>query len=328
MLNRILSASRRGLSTVALVLFGVLLGTAVGEGALRVAGFSYQALPTVQFGWPNPTEMVDLYVPDRDLLWVPREYAARLAKAQRHRPDIVFLGDSCTQFGTYTGRTLARLRKTDPNHSTGFNAGVGGWSSVQGLAQLRRDILPLRPQVITLYFGWNDHWVALGAPDNKARPGAISWWLSQHSRVYQLLIKLRLATSIKVDPNRPNRVDLETYKANLREMVGLSRRAGARVVLITAPSNHRPGHEPAALAERHLRRLDELVPLHRSYVEATRGVARETGVTLCEAARAFARDEKERDHYFKKDGIHLTKAGDTLLASLLSTSILEALGTR
>lgn len=319
---------RRAFPTTILVLCGLLAGLAIGEAGLRIAGFTYQVVPTVQFGWPEPQEMLEIYAPDRDLFWVPRDYSRLLAEARHDPPAIVFLGDSCTEFGTYAERTLARLRKLNSGLSTGLKMGVGGWSSVQGLAQLRRDVLPLRPRVITVYFGWNDHWVALGAPDTEARPGALSWWLSQHSRLFQLLLKVRLAARIRVDQERPNRVDLETYKANLRQMVSLSRGAGIRSVLITAPSNHQPGHEPTSLGERHLRRPEDLIPQHRAYVDATREVARETGAALCDAAESFGHASAEqRNGYFKKDGIHLTKGGDRFLAELLSGSIMKVLTT-
>lgn len=303
-----------------------MLAAALGEGTLRIARFKYRTFPAVQFGWPQPERMAELYVPDRDLFWVPRGYRRLLAQAQREPPAIAFLGDSCTQFGTYPERTLTRLAEVSPALSKGIKLGVGGWSSVQGLAQLRRDVLPLRPRVATFYFGWNDHWVALGPADEAARPGALTWWLSQHSRLFQLLLKARLATALRLDPQRPNRVELAAYKANLREMACLSQKAGIRPVFLTAPSNHQPGHEPEHLSGRHLRRLDELVPLHRAYVEATREVAQETGALLCDAAQTFDQAGALRGRYFRKDGIHLTEEGDQEMAKLLAGCIVAALG--
>ena len=26
-------------------------------------------------------------------------------------------------------------------------------------------MIPLHPRIVTIYYGWNDHWVAVGAPD-------------------------------------------------------------------------------------------------------------------------------------------------------------------
>ena len=99
-----------------------------------------------------------------------------------------------------------------------------------------------------------------------------------------------------------------------------ARQAGIVPLFITAPSNHVRGHEPAYLARRHLRVLDELVPLHEAYVAATRRIAGENGV-LCDAAAAFA--AVPHDGFFRADGIHLTDAGDQEMAATLSQCIVR-----
>ena len=319
---------RRAVPALALLTFGLAVALTIGETGLRIAKFKYRTFPTVQFGWPEPEKLAELFVPDRDLFWVPRGYHRTLAAAQERRPAVAFLGDSCTQFGTYPERTLDRLRAVSPSLAHGINLGVGGWSSVQGLAQLQRDVLPLRPQVATFYFGWNDHWAALGSPDDAARPGALTFWLSQNSRLFQLLLKARLAIGHRLDSARPNRVDLDAYRRNLRDMACLSQRAGIRPVFITAGSNHRLGHEPEYLAERHLRKLEELVPLHNAYLAVTREVAQQTDSTLCDAAHTFEQAGEDRDRFFKKDGIHLTDDGNQALADLVAGCILAALAPR
>src|SRR4029079_15070800 len=88
-----------------------------------------------------------------------------LRAALHIHPAIVFMGDSCTEFGTYPTRTLALLAAAHAPLATGVKVGVGGWSSAQGLVQLRRDVIPIHPHVITVYYGWNDHWKALGLTD-------------------------------------------------------------------------------------------------------------------------------------------------------------------
>ncbi len=319
---------RRALPVLALLGLGLVIAFAIGEAGLRVAKFKYRTFPTVQFGWPEPERMAELYLPDRDLFWVPRGYPRILAQARSQPLAVAFLGDSCTQFGTYPERTLERLGEVSPALARGVKLGVGGWSSVQGLAQLRRDVLPLRPRVATFYFGWNDHWVALGPPDNAARPGATTFWLSQHSRLVQLLLKARLAARLRFESERPNRVSLDAYRSNLRGMACLSQRAGIRPVFITAPANHQPGQEPGYLAERHLRKIEELVPLHQAYQAATREVAEQTGSILCDAARAFDQAGDRRGAFFKKDGIHFTEEGDREMAQLLSACVVAALDPR
>ena len=175
---------------------------------------------------------------------------------------------------------------------------------------------------MTIYFGWNDHWVALGPTDPQLTLVRRFQWAGDHIRLLQLLLKARMGASEPIAA-RPNRVPIERYRANLDAMVREARAAGIRPVLITAPSNHVRGHEPPRLQLRHVRSLDEVIPLHAAYLDVTRQVAGETGATLCDAAAAFARLEPG-DPYFEKDGIHLTPRGDEQLATLLANCIVAA----
>lgn len=300
----------------------IVLSLAIAEGGLRAARFEYHLVPAVQFGWPDPVEIHDLYRPDPDLLWVTRDFADKISAARQTHPDVVFMGDSCTEFGTYPERTVAKLHQVESVVRTGVAFGVGGWSSEQGLTLLRRDVLALKPRVVTIYFGWNDHWVALGPTDPELTLVHRFQWADDHLRLMQLLLKARMGRSEPMS-QRPNRVPIERYQANLESMVREARSAGISPVLITAPSNHVRGHEPPRLQLRHVRSLDEVIPLHTAYLAVTRRVASETGATLCDAAAAFSRLDP-RDSYFQRDGIHLTPRGDEQLASLLASCIVDA----
>jgi lysophospholipase L1-like esterase len=305
---------------LALMAFGTLLAVAAAEGGLRAGGFEYHLYPTVQFGWPDPVTIEQVYKSEPDLLWVERDYDAKLAAARRSHPAIVFMGDSCTEFGTYPSKTIDLLASKAPALATGVSFGVGGWSTEQGLAQLRRDVLPLHPRVVTIYYGWNDHWIALGPTDPDLTLAHRMRWLFDHFRLVQLLMKARMGVSAPM-ADRPNRVPIERYRANLRSMIEEARAARVRPVLVTAPSNHMRGQEPEYLRLRHLRSLTELVPLHQAYVEATRAVARDSGGTLCDVATAFDQLAPPHGAYFQKDGIHLTDAGDRELAAVLADCI-------
>jgi len=313
-------AGRDRLRLALVVVLSAAAGCLTAEAGLRLLHFRFDTYPSVQFGWPEPTVIANEYRPDYDLFWVPRDYDQVLADARTRHPAVVFMGDSCTQFGTYPSRTLRRLASDGFELSTGVKVGVGGWSTEQGLAQLRRDVLPLRPRVITVYFGWNDHWVALGPPDREARPSRLYYWMNEHSRLVQLVTKVRLGLAART-VNRPNRVPIDEYRENLEAMAGLARAAGIRLILVTAPSGHEPGHEPAYLALRHLRRLDDLIPLHRAYVAATRTAAQAAGVELCDAAAAFTKLPEPAPRYFTHDGIHFNPAGNQAMADILARCI-------
>lgn len=309
---------------VAMAAFSVILAVVMCELYLRISGFSYQPFPVVQFGWPDPKALVQVYRSDPDLLWVTRDYAAQLEAAARQRPDVVFMGDSCTEFGTYPSKTLAVLAKERPSLAHGIKVGVGGWTVVQGSWQLARDVLPMRPRVVTIYYGWNDHWIAMGLPDDQVRRAAVLTWLADHLRLVQLVAKVREGLA-GPETTRGNRVDLATYEATLERMVQQIHGIGGQAVLITAGENHTPGAEPAYLKVRHLRHLADLIPVHQAYVEATRRASEASGAILCDAAARFAEAPRdERGRLFRHDGIHLSYDGDKVLARMLATAIERA----
>jgi lysophospholipase L1-like esterase len=312
-------STRKWLVLPLLAAGSALMTAALGEAALRIAGFEFTRYPVVQFGWPDPVTLRAQYQVDPLLFWVQKDYDYRLAAARALKPSVVFLGDSCTEFGAYPVMTMQELSRRRPDIATGVSLGVGGWSTEQGKRQLRRDVLPLHPRVVTIYFGWNDHWIALGPPDAQMRPPLLPAW-SQRSRLAQLVEKVWFGKASDAR-RRPNRVSPARYEENLGEMIRMVHDAGAEAVLITAPSNHVVGHEPPYLLERHLRRLEDLVPLHREYVDLTRVTARTGGAVVCDATAAFEQLPPPASRYFNSDGIHLTQDGNRALADLLADCI-------
>ena len=300
-----------------LAALGVLLALGTAEGALRAAHFRFDLVPSLQFGWPDAVALHEAYAPDPDLVWVTHDYQAKLKDARRTHPAIVFMGDSCTEFGSYPSRVLELLNGQRAPLATGVTVGVGGWSTEQGLEQLRRDVIPLHPKIVTLYYGWNDHWVAMGLTDPEIARADHLTRFAHVSRVVQLWLRLETNMAARRTP-RPNRVPLPRYEANLHALVTEARAAGITPIVITAPANHVPGREPPYLATRHLRSLSDLVPLHTSYVEATRRAGQQTAATVCDAAAAFSSLPLPHDRYFQRDGIHLSEAGNKELAKLIA----------
>lgn len=304
----------------ALLLAALVVALAAGELGLRAAGFAFEpTLESVEFGWPNVEVRQARYADDPDLFWVPRDYAERLARLAGTRPDLVFLGDSLTEWGRWPRFLLDALQREPAQAPLVAGVlGTAGWSSYQGLQQLRRDVVPLRPRAVAIWFGWNDHWRGLGIDDAGvhaiSRPRAA--WL-RRLRLEQLALKARLAWHAWLHPVA-ERVPPDDFRGNLTEMVGLARAADAVPILVTAPSDHRPGAEPAQLSPRWIEDLSQLVPLHRRYVEIVREVAAREGALLCDlAARFEVLPDAQRSRHFAADGIHLTLAGDRLAASWL-----------
>jgi lysophospholipase L1-like esterase len=307
-----------------LATLSAIVTTLMVEGALRIAHFQYQVMPTVQVGWPDPRTIQSRYAIDPDLFWVTQDYADKLRHARRTRPAVIFMGDSCTEFGQYPALTIQDLAAAHGTIVTGVHLAVGGWTSEQGLAQLRRDIVPLHPRAIVVYYGWNDHWMALGPtdPDLRLAHTLIGW--SRHSRIAQLGLKVWMGLAAK-RARTENRVPPNRYRQNLQEIARTAKGAGIVPVFVTAPSNHMAGREPQYLLLRHVRTLAELVPLHQQYLQLTREAALDSGAVLCDAAAHFAGLPPPHDRYFQADGIHFTPVGDRELASVVSACVVRAL---
>jgi lysophospholipase L1-like esterase len=250
----------------------------------------------------------------------------------------VFMGCSCTEFGRYDRFLQDIIESHYPKGMfTCLNLGVAGWTSFQGLQQLKRDVVPMKPRVITIYYGWNDHWCTFGLEDKQIRDFNVKHplvltELSRRLRTVQLFNKTVFSRSFP-GKTASQRVSIEDFRANLTDCVRVAREHSIIPVLLTAPSSHRRGEEPAYLAVDWLTDLSSLVPLHESYVAAVRDVAHDNEVHLLDLHRLF-RDlpEEELRESFYEDGIHLTEKGARRVARYLheffvETELIEAIVT-
>lgn len=163
---------------------------------------------------------------------------------------------------TYSAQ-LARLLADADGSWEIVNAGTVGYSSFQGVQLLRLWLGELAPDVVTVYLGNNDP-APGGLKDADrvaATAGPLQAWL-RRNRFFLLLQKGLLhlraarlerersalrARAADGDPEARRsreghyrlsaRVTPEQYEENLREMVRLSRAAGARVLLLKVPMN-------------------------------------------------------------------------------------------
>jgi lysophospholipase L1-like esterase len=243
---------------------------------------------------------------------------------------VVALGDSCTVAGDdpYPAQLAARLsRFPRPPRWEVLNAGVGSWSSYQGRKLLETKLLRYRPDVVTIYFGWNDHWLAWAAPDKDLAALMNRQWrwmkFVERSRLLQALLaaadRVRGGALPRFSAATPYRVSLDDYEANLVAMVADVRAAGGEAVLVTAPTTLTP-EDPvtAALCEKTHNFFDPRLirTVHDAYNERVRSAARRTGAPLADLAAEFD-GIPDAGTYFR-DGIHLNKEGHARAAALLS----------
>jgi lysophospholipase L1-like esterase len=350
-----------------------ILGLA--EVGLRLTGFTYQPIPEriwlgrLDGGIPTAEVVFDRLVPglftrDALLFWRPVAgqppfNAAGLRDDEELPPSkppgemrILALGDSCTFLGEplpWTDVLEQRLRPLDGPRVRVLNAAVPAWSSLQGLRYLESRGLSFEPDLVAIYFGWNDHWRATSKPDADfpvpdERLVSTQRVLSR-LRLYQLL-NYWLKGGWRRPPGagerapfaagedlaatavgRQFRVPLEQFEENLRRMAELARGIGARPLFITAPSRLRAEAVPEyLLAHGFVARGGERIDaVHERYAAAVRRVARETGALLVDAAADFAAAPDGGRERLRDDGIHLTAAGIERLATLVSET-LEAAG--
>ncbi len=314
----VLSWQRLG-KPVLLVFSSTLITLIAIEFVLRLVGFSYQLYPEkIEFGAPTPAQIESGFLVDRELLWVTKDYFKKLDDGRATAPAVVFMGDSTTEWGNYERYFHGLIHRDFPEANFSYaTLGVPAWSSYQGLRQLGRDVLPLKPRVITVYFGWNDHWKAFGIQDKD-----VAWVNS--SMLFQFQKRLRIAQLITKayvgfnddDEGPLLRVSPRDFRSNLTEMARLAKANDIAMVLLTAPTSHEKGKEPEHLKQRHVEDLANLIPLHQQYVAIVREVARSEDVFLCDLARVFEGFPRDRlrTKLFATDGIHLQDEGDQVIA--------------
>jgi len=325
---------KQQLFLIFVIIFSTLFAVIFGEITLRLIGFEFALYPTkVQFGWPDPVTLRNLYHFDSELLWVPKNYSSRVADWKGKRPTVVFMGDSNTEFGRYDEFLKSIIYKQNPNSAFTFvNVGVAGWSSYQGLQQLKRDVLPMMPRLVTIYYGWNDHWTSFGIEDKdmgkyNLEHSALLLEVFSDVRIVQLLNKavfLLTRNATEQDEQKPERVSLADFSSNLLQMVQIARNNDIIPVLLTAPSSHKKGEEPGYLAERWLNDLHQLVPIHKKYVQVVRDISSKEDVPLIDLYAEFNQlPQEELIKFFQKDGIHLTEKGNKKIAEFIYKDLVK-----
>ena len=163
---------------------------------------------------------------------------------------IICIGDSVT-FGVPSNlntpeKTFAKqleallLNHFSENKIEVFNAGVPGYTSYQGLMQLKHRLLRYHPDLVIVQFGINDGSPAINYPDKKQiMPSGLTIpirnWLGKSALVYvlaQLVNKINM-DDYSVDGKNITRVMPHDFQDNLAQMRALGRTHGFRLLFIT-----------------------------------------------------------------------------------------------
>jgi len=241
---------------------------------------------------------------------------------------VIALGDSCTAQGEppYSDRLHALLQSNPPSTDRweSFNMGVFGYSIEQGYRQFKKEGIRLQPDVVTFYFGWNDHWL-FEKPDKLRLATRMSPGLArvakavQNKRIFALLTKqVRKNTDEPPSTNRVYRVSLEDYGTRISNLVEAIRSTGAIPLLITGA---RRDLTPSVVKSGHARDPDVAEAAHDQYNEVARSVAQSLNLPILDLAQEFS--GPEFDHYFSRDGIHFEDPGLDAIATRLHGKLKE-----
>ena len=261
---------------------------------------------------------------------------------------VICMGCSCTAQGprSYSEMLHEMLQESAPttNRWEAFNMGVHGYSAVLGRKLFQMRGRELAPDVVTIYFGWNDHWQSGYWPDSHGIPleikssqvGAIKRLFKK--RIVQFLayivspknlpVSIRGKVTLKhsLEFGKCLRVPPAEFRATLVSFVAEIRAGGAIPMLITAPRAARLTH--LLVAQGQAASVEEAMRLHDQYVGITRDVARSEKAPLVDLAGDLKPEDAAR--FFGADGIHLTLDGrhwvaEKILAALAALPVAKQL---
>jgi len=223
-----------------------------------------------------------------------------------------------TRFDSYPALLQESLDEHGYDDWQVINAGVPGSHAGHSLRVLRREILALEPEIVTLRIGVNDHAPRLlpwfDDPENPVLR-RIVYGLG-YSRLF--LLGLELHHRLTVDPRIVGRImPPESFRAALEFLVDESRKQGFHLLLIDYPLRRAdPSDETATKAARFYGEMDvsAFITVHDEYQRIVADVARKSDVPLLITAPTL---NDERAPGFHGDLIHPDARGMAQTAGLL-----------
>jgi len=356
-LKRVLKRWKRT-ALLGLLLWSVCVSLSVGELGLRLVGPTlWGRLVSVNLSYPWIGYHPILGWVNRPGGWDPglliNSFGFRGPEVSPWKPRgsvrIVCLGDSRT-FGLWMDAggfrydndypaALARMLHEDGEHDAEvINAGVIGYTSAQGLAQLQTQVVPLHPDIITVAFGFNDHslaWnAALGArePHNPLARELFYW--ASHSYWFRLgKAGFDALPALHAPPFSERWVDEDEYRHNLRRLVEVGSEYGIHVLFVSQALRPIELGEGSQAVPDHpvdkvglyqvlgVRNLEALHRVDRAYRDLLSMVAQERGVPVADAFAAFAKPHEPL--FGPYDAVHSNPAGARVIAETIRDKVVE-----
>lgn len=324
------------------IVFIVFFGA--GELILRVTNFKYANTPLEM--WTYSKEKIETCVngnnqkgiirfrKDPVQFWAPVKSFENELTPEKSKDviRIAALGDSCTQGCSDWDLTYPKLLEKLLQGQLGtkkvevLNSGVGSYSSFQGLKRLEHVVFKFHPDLLLVYFGWNDHWIS--RVEDKDIPILSSFQvfalnLMEQFRFFQFMNFL--ITRVRGKTLEQNskydivfRVPVPEYEKNLNRFVDLAQAKRIPIVLITAPHGAFQNFIPFGLFPFS---KEDLIAAHYAYNQVVRKVAYERGVFLLDMDEEITR-KSDTDDFFS-DNIHFNSKGCDKIAKMVADLILK-----
>lgn len=272
-----------------------------------------------------------------------REY---LKPAKTYR--IILMGDSCA-YGMFVSyeKTYASLLENILREKTGcrievFNAGVPGYSSLQGLRYLKKELFKYQPDLLIVAFGFNDL-VSIVDLEDKNIPALPAWFVSfdnalSNTRLYRLLKKSLASIHVHTNSNQPTSVpplalDRDEVPIALESIEDLKTQVDTfnqQLLLLCRRRVH-----PQDFLD-NMRSISKLASQHRArtvfltlpamefefgYGPLLRLWSRKEKTELLDMEKKFTeRNARTQEYFF--DNTHYNESGHRLVAELLAERIL------
>jgi len=257
---------------------------------------------------------------------------------------IVSVGDSCTFGGgtsatTYPGQLELQLNESGKRRFQVINAGIEGLNSDLALRRLVTKVLPLKPDVITIYIGWNDL-MKFDPEGQRETPGLAviarlmdQLWLTKALRKFVFFyLRPHISTPATGATSRTGAFrDYRpaVFEQTFRTLVATARRSGARVLVMTLPSVVSIDMTPEDLRRSHVvfpyfrsaYAVGDFVDLIDAYNESIRKIANEHDVVTVDLASQIDRRSDRRALFF--DTMHPNQQGKELIAQILKRELQE-----
>jgi len=212
------------------------------------------------------------------------------------------------------------IKKQFPNIEV-YNAGVGGYTSYQGLQRFKEDIKKNKPNLVLINFGWNDPSPAIGKPDSLYGQELTGLQkILRSSKLFLVLQYYYYSNNKVIDDQAKNyipRVSIEDYKKNINTFISIAKKNNIKIILLTRPINL-PSIEDLKIKPITMWRLNV-----SKYNEALRELAKKNSILLIDWEKYYNLNKNLMDDecHLNSEGFH--EAAENIYFTLINKNILK-----